>query len=159
MSNNVPLGLTRRVVRISPEDPLQDTVCFLEVPTCLFPSFTWQFLLEEIKEVNSFLVQVGKVILAWHHRDGNHETLGRTVRLKNCPHRVHTSMFQFILICTRIYTILYSSMVCPGMYKYIPVRTSTVFILSVFPMPWDNGGHTTMYFSGKAYYSTARLKP
>ncbi len=65
MSNNIPLGLDTtgcpNSSTLSPQDNLaylvQDTVCFLEVPTCLFSCFTWQILLEEIKQVDRFLVQ------------------------------------------------------------------------------------------------------
>ncbi len=92
------------------------------------------------------------------------------MRLKNCTHRVHTSMYHFILIVTDMYTYtlldsfrLWYVLVCPGMYQYIPMiplRTRTVFILSkLFPVPCDNGGHATMYFRGKACYSMFRLKP
>ena len=60
-------SLTRGVIRIFRQDNIlnlvQNTVCFLEIPTSLFPGLIGQILLEEIKQVNSLLVQVRKVSL------------------------------------------------------------------------------------------------
>ena len=42
---------------------MQNTVCFLEIPTSLFPCLIRQILLEEIKKFNSLLVQVGQLSL------------------------------------------------------------------------------------------------
>jgi hypothetical protein len=39
---------------------VKNTVCFLEIPSGLFPCLLWQILLEEIKEVNSFVMQFRK---------------------------------------------------------------------------------------------------
>ena len=40
---------------------MQNTVCFLEIPTSLFPGLIRQILLEEIKKFNSLLVLVSKL--------------------------------------------------------------------------------------------------
>ena len=42
---------------------MQNTVCFLEIPTSLFSGLIRQILLEEIEKFNSLLVQVGQLSL------------------------------------------------------------------------------------------------
>jgi hypothetical protein len=42
---------------------MQNAVSFLEIPLALFTCLVWEVFLQEIKEINSLLVQLWKVCL------------------------------------------------------------------------------------------------
>ncbi len=118
---------------------MQNTVCFLEIPTSLFSGLIRQILLEEIKKFNSLLVQVGKLSL-WntglarcnipvHAFYENLNDLVTGVRnmwqaVQRCPAlgSINSSVDELNLVHTSTYWLQ------SGMYKYILVHTSTYLL-------------------------------
>ena len=86
----------------------QHQACFQKIPR----------LLDKDTDPSPRNLHGQELVLAWHHRGENLETLGGTIRLKNCKMfiyqyvRVHTDMYAYILLHSLN-------------YRYVPVHTST----------------------------------